>query len=187
MRACATDVCECEFKEDESSDHYRFWTAFNARQVVLEYYEHKHYLQLAFKTYGSHFPKVTQAIIDRHDVSKLSFLEVLGYTDKFVHGRNSTLWLLALHHHYMSNSHHPQFWVHSNGQENTIHRQEDMSPTALQESVLDMVAVVWNKIKKNDTIGLFSFEDRYLERYTPEDAERVRVMAKTVLYHDALK
>ena len=55
-----------------------------------------------------------------------SFVELIGYTDRFVWGRNSLAWEKALAHHYNNNKHHPQHW----GKEGNM-------PTAdLQESVI---------------------------------------------------
>ena len=63
-----------------------------------------------FNRFRGAFPSLTEEQLAVHDDSKFSVLEVLGYTDRWILGNeSSTLWNKALEHHYSNNPHHPQF------------------------------------------------------------------------------
>eukprot|EP00091_Calanus_sinicus_P024768 TRINITY_DN9079_c0_g1_i1.p1 TRINITY_DN9079_c0_g1~~TRINITY_DN9079_c0_g1_i1.p1 ORF type:complete len:136 (-),score=35.81 TRINITY_DN9079_c0_g1_i1:119-526(-) len=93
-----------------------------------------------------------------HDQSKLSFIEIIGYTDRWTWGRSSSLWEEALAHHYEHNPHHPQ---HLLGQQ--------MSPEHMEESVVDMMACHWERKEGGgDDVSaerIAGFSEFYLERY----------------------
>ena len=96
-----------------------------------------------------------------------SFLELVGYTAKFVWGLDCPLWDAALAHHYLHNPHHPQ---HLPG--------HSMALSHLEESVVDMMACNWErKLGGDDGVTaekMADIGDIFLERYLPEDRETVK-------------
>ncbi len=73
-----------------------FWDAFRARENLAIVLSHKSFVRRAFERLRDHLPNLSaagQAVIDRHDDSKLSFLEMVGYTDRWVWGnKDSKAW-----------------------------------------------------------------------------------------------
>ena len=104
---------------DTDRDYQLLMIEFRAKEHFEQTLSHKLYLEKVFdKIGGRYFPNVTFSRVANHDVSKLSsFVEVVGYTDKWIWRSNETSeeWNVALKHHYDHNSHHPEFYVDQNG------------------------------------------------------------------------
>ena len=104
---------------DTDEDYRLLAIEFRAKEHFEQTLSHKLYLEKVFdKVGGRYFPNVTFSRVANHDVSKLaSFVEVVGYTVKWVWRSNETseAWNVALKHHYDHNSHHPEFYVDHNG------------------------------------------------------------------------
>ena len=112
----------------------------------------------------------------KHDLSKFSAVEALGYAVKFgrensskplKNSRHIAMWESALKHHYDNNPHHPQF-----------HSGQDMPRHYLLESVIDMLGC---RLERNlaghsdlKIEDIFKIPDTYLERYTASDRVRVK-------------
>eukprot|EP00092_Neocalanus_flemingeri_P030092 GFUD01032669.1.p1 GENE.GFUD01032669.1~~GFUD01032669.1.p1 ORF type:complete len:221 (-),score=65.38 GFUD01032669.1:586-1248(-) len=128
---------------------------------------HREFIRRAFLRFKPCFSFLTEDQILLHDLTKNSFLELVGYTAKWVWNLHCPLWEAALAHHYHHNPHHPQ---HAPG-----HR---MALSDLEESVVDMLACSWERTLGGgdevtaDKIG--NVEEIYLERYLAEDREIVR-------------
>ena len=103
----------------------------------------------------------------------ISFLELVGYTAKFVWGFSCPLWEAALAHHYRHNPHHPQH-----------DPERRMSLSHLEESVVDMLACRWERElggeDEADVEEIADVAEVYLERYLPEDKELVREILKMI-------
>eukprot|EP00092_Neocalanus_flemingeri_P075615 GFUD01093693.1.p1 GENE.GFUD01093693.1~~GFUD01093693.1.p1 ORF type:complete len:288 (-),score=48.87 GFUD01093693.1:115-957(-) len=127
---------------------------------------HKQFIEKTFHRFRSVFKHLQAKTILAHDQSKLSFIELVGYTDRWVWGRNSQLWEQALAHHYEHNSHHPQ---HVLGVR--------MTPEDLEESVVDMMACHWERKEGGEdevsAENIAGFGEFYLERYLSEDRKIV--------------
>jgi len=133
---------------------------------------HKSFIEKTFHRFKTLFPHLQEKSILAHDGSKLSFIEIVGYTDRWTWGRNSPLWEEALAHHYSHNPHHPQHLLGSR-----------MTPEDLEESVVDMMAVHWERKeggKDVDATRIAGFSDIYLDRYEPEDRKLVSQLLKKV-------
>ena len=102
-----------------------------------------------------------------------SFLELVGYTAKFVWGLSCPLWEAALAHHFHHNPHHPQH--------DPAHR---MALCYLEESVVDMLACNWERmLGGGDGVSAEKIADvaeGFLDRYLPEDREVVREMLQII-------
>ena len=118
--------------------------------------------------------------LQEHDLTKYTPREALGYAIKFgVSGLPRTLldpaeedcWQTAWKHHWSGNSHHPEYFREFN---------RHMDDDDLIESIIDMLSrhlEKWNanESKKHaiEVREIFAMEEKYLERYTPQDRENV--------------
>lgn len=122
--------------------------------------KHRELVYQCAAQYARNLNDIDLRAIAGHDMSKFSFIEVVGYTCKWhnnpklnktltnvapycnmtIESLSETLWTKALAHHYKFNSHHPQFGV--------------MNDASLCEAICDMVAVHMEK-KKLETVPLF--------------------------------
>ena len=88
---------------------------FRARVHFEQSLSHKKFISKVYEKLGrDFFPAVTPGMIESHDDSKIgSFVEVVGYTDKWVWNgsQDSPAWQAALQHHYQNNPHHPEYHV----------------------------------------------------------------------------
>ncbi|KAI8614922.1 hypothetical protein BC830DRAFT_1168993 [Chytriomyces sp. MP71] len=147
-------------------------TAFNAAANVAIALSHKRFIVRTFRRFRPAFPHLSEHAVLVHDNSKLTnMLEMVGYTQKWVHGTvEPQFWDRALQHHFASNSHHPEFYA-VNGLLMT------MSESDLEESVVDMLAIQWERVfaGRDDVTGgqLCEIQPRYLERYEVGDRARV--------------
>jgi len=123
---------------------------------------HKQFIEKTFYRFRNVFKNLQEETILAHDQSKLSFIDIVGYTDRWTWGRSSSLWEEALAHHYGHNPHHPQ---HVLGQQ--------MTPEDMEESVVDMMACHWERKEGGgDDVPaerIAGFSELYLDRYLPED------------------
>lgn len=149
-----------------------FWAAFNVNEHVATVKSHKQWLVNSFTRFGDHyFPLVSSEQIRVHDNSKLdSFVELVGYTDRWVWRDDTNAWQAALQHHYDHNPHHPQFYINAGHQSN-------MEPKFLEESILDMIACRWERrldgrldASNEDIVDM---DECFLDRYTREDKASV--------------
>ena len=79
----------------KNSDARLLWEEFNAKEHFSQVHSHKNFVLLAFKRFGTEFfPNLTEESLMKHDDSKLnSFIEVVGYTDRWVWMReDSKVW-----------------------------------------------------------------------------------------------
>jgi len=134
---------------------------------------HKRFIEKTFHRFKTLFPHLQEKSILAHDQSKLSFIEIVGYTDRWTWGRDSSLWTEALAHHYKHNPHHPQ---HLLGQR--------MTPEDLEESVVDMMACHWERKEGGGedvhASRIAGFSDFYLDRYQQDDRIIVSELLKKV-------
>ncbi|XP_052276195.1 uncharacterized protein LOC127875282 isoform X1 [Dreissena polymorpha] len=171
----------------------RFCVPGHFRTVV----SHRRWLdkcyQLCVKI-GVKFSDTMKDRILRHDLSKFSPMEALGYAVMFGDGsvgfrkletlEEQTEWDLALKHHYAHNCHHPEYFRqdHQCGVSVVQYSQESMEDDSdgslnLDESILDMMAARGERELKHDHVisiqKLLDMPAQYLKRYT--DADRMYV------------
>jgi len=142
---------------------------YRVSETLQKTRSHRRFIRKVYTRFLPLFPHLKEATVEAHDLSKFSFIELVGYTDRWVWGRESPLWLEALEHHYTHNSHHPQ---HSA-------QDEEMEDTDLQESVVDMLACSWERREggREDlsahSLASGTEDPRFLARYLPGDRHKV--------------
>ncbi|ORY45046.1 hypothetical protein BCR33DRAFT_716399 [Rhizoclosmatium globosum] len=159
------------------ADFELFATVFAARKNTRIALSHKEFIRKTFLRFRPFFPNLTAETVHVHDNSKLnSFIEVIGYTEKWVHG-TTIHWEAAKQHHYDVNSHHPEF-----------HHGNEMTASDLEESVVDMLAIQWERrYGGDDTVPaatLVTIDDVYLQRYVVADRPRVRQLLDLIAKSD---
>lgn len=151
---------------------------------------HREWIQFALNvSSGLCYSQTFNDRIARHDLSKYSHKEVLGYGIMFQEGAQTfralsdpeekAEWDRALLHHYEHNDHHPEHFyrIHSDGKRDKSQSILSLNPSiakeVLIESLLDMLASRGERNMKNDTEfsvqKWFDIEEKYLLRYATED------------------
>ena len=160
-------------------EYEMFAEKFKAREHFEVTLSHKMFIQKAYKRFLHYLDlhNLRNDMIDAHDNSKLtSFLEIVGYTQRWIWNVKSDIWGQALHHHFTSNSHHPEYYSKKNGK-NGETVQNDMHHLDLLESVVDMIACRWERKLggKEDVTNdqLVDIEPIFLKRYTMNDRAKV--------------
>ena len=86
----------CDLSSFPKQDCHQFWTTFRARDNHAVVLSHKLFIRKAFERLREHLPTLSAAgdsVILAHDDSKLSFLEMVGYTDCWIwSNRSSAVW-----------------------------------------------------------------------------------------------
>eukprot|EP00092_Neocalanus_flemingeri_P009888 GFUD01010657.1.p1 GENE.GFUD01010657.1~~GFUD01010657.1.p1 ORF type:complete len:283 (+),score=50.90 GFUD01010657.1:133-981(+) len=165
----------CQLLDDNDSGIYAdiLVKLFKTNEHIECTKSHKRFIEKTFHRFQSVFKHLQEKTILAHDQSKLSFVELIGYTYRWTWGRTSQLWEKALAHHYEHNSHHPQ---HCLGVQ--------MSPEDLEESVVDMMACHWERKEgggdKVPAENIAGFSDFYLDRYLPEDRKLVEELLRKI-------
>ena len=133
---------------------------------------HREFIVRSFDRLEGFLPAVTRQAAVRHDLTKYDLVEAVGYTQRWVHLRQSDHWLEALGHHYGVQAHHPQFFILG---KTGLGR---MSTDALQESLVDMVACRWERQLegRQDVTNreLMDIAPGFLDRYQVEDRAAVQ-------------
>ena len=152
------------------------WTYIDKH--LKETLEHRKWIYYAFLLIGESLTardreKVHQLVL-RHDLSKFSAVEIIGYSLKFSKKEGKELkknsdiarWESALQHHYDNNAHHPQ------------HRADGkMSTIFLIESIIDMLACRMERNlaghPESSTEDIFNVPSTFFNRYTESDRRKV--------------
>ena len=135
---------------------------------------HRQFIVRSFDRLEGSLSAVTRAAAERHDLTKYALVEAVGYTQRWIHQRQSDHWLKALNHHYGVHHHHPQFFTMA---KTGLGR---MSSAGLQESLVDMVACRWERQLggRLDVTNeeLMDIAPGFLDRYQVEDRVAVQKM-----------
>lgn len=173
-------------KGDESQfdqDCLDLWEIFGAKHHFSIVISHKKFINKVYHRFQKFFPNVPEEQILHHDDAKFNFIEVIGYTDRWVWQRNGTdIWRRAVEHHFQNSPHHPQY--HSANSEvkfNFAAKKEmkfmDMPIADLEESIIDMMACEWERglggLETVTSLELATISPIHLKRYTKADQERV--------------
>lgn len=173
------------------------WVDFNIREHFSKVHTHRQWLKHSYSRLARFMPELPEEVIERHDLSKFALSQIIGYTLKWVHGINHSIWRKSCDLHLHNEPHHTQMWsnkhtpdvkqaclkswlcMETGGSNYGVEMKaldltsENMAKVFLLESLLDMVAVEWErkKDKKPDLTytELIDMEDRYLARYTEVD------------------
>lgn len=83
----------------QDEDVHLLWHVFKAKDHWKQVESHKQFVIQTYDRFQACFPTVSLDQVRSHDDSKLTFVEILGYTDKWVHQRHTQCWELGLSHH----------------------------------------------------------------------------------------
>ena len=151
---------------------------FNVRNHFIVTLNHKRFIRKSFLRFKTYFESLGLKLedIDKHDDSKLtSFLEIIGYTQRWIWKIKTDAWEDAWKHHYTANPHHPEYYLHVDENGETF--QDNMRYLDLVESVIDMVACRWERqLKGREDVTndeLLYIEEFYFTRYTASDRIKV--------------
>ncbi|XP_052785741.1 uncharacterized protein LOC128221243 [Mya arenaria] len=143
---------------------------------------------------GIQFPENVESLVNKHDFSKYTHKEVLGYAIMFQDGnldfRELTLddekveWKNTLYNHYAHNPHHPEYFYPEDTQTGVREKTKPIRELDsedglcyLLESILDMLASRGERFLKDDPVislqKLFEMPRRYLQRYHESDQDFV--------------
>ena len=143
------------------------------------------------KMSGVKFSGEMEELIRRHDLSKYTAEEVLGYAVMFGDGQvnwkpleipeEKTEWGLSLEHHYIHNPHHPEYFYvkQADGKREKfgIIEAENKGKLYMEESLIDMMASRGERNLKDDpTISVgkwLDIDEKYLTRYAEGDKKFV--------------
>ena len=174
---------ECDHVTEE--DYAFLLNDFNIREHFVVTMSHKTFIMKVFNRFRQYFESVNlkEKQISKHDDSKLtSFLEIVGYTQRWIWNEKTDIWKEAWKHHYTSNSHHPEYYVFSDEKGQKV--QSDMEYFSLVESVVDMIACRWERTLSGwddvSTDQLLDIEEHFLNRYTIGDRERVKKLLENL-------
>lgn len=132
-------------------------------------------------------------LVWRHDLSKYSHKEVLGYAIMFGDGSidfrqlegevEKQEWENTLYNHYAHNPHHPEYFypLQENGTRKRDRSMLEVDPVNgedyLLESIIDMLASRGERYLCDDPVfsvkKWFDIPDRFMGRYCPEDRKLV--------------
>ncbi|XP_050736866.1 uncharacterized protein LOC127008631 [Eriocheir sinensis] len=185
------------------------WDEFQLSNHFIQVQRHRYWIKQSYLRLARFMPELSDEVIERHDLTKLSLTQSLGYTLKWVHNISYPVWRRACDSHLNCEPHHPQMWSIKNTPEHKKNcleswlggrdsygvvvstldlGSENMARVFLLESLIDMVAVEWerNKDEKPDLsyTQLISMEDRFLSRYTPQDKAFVVQLMETIRMAD---
>jgi len=145
------------------------------QQTINKYNSHKKFIIKTYKRFRKGFPNLSLSTVEEHDLSKMCFLELVGYTARFEWGLDCPVWREALLHHYQHNKHHPQYYPPG----------QNMEQCHLEESVVDMLACRWERRlhgSEDASVEEITYcEEVFLDRYTPEDKEKVEIILKNIV------
>ena len=146
---------------------------------------------------GGKFSGDIEELIKRHDLSKYTAEEVLGYAVMFgdeqvnqkqLGPQEKTEWNLSLEHHYIHNPHHPEYFYvkQADGTRekfDIIEAVPDNGKLYMEESLIDMMASRGERNLKDDaTISVekwLDIDERYMKRYAEADRKYVMELLDT--------
>lgn len=158
---------------------------------------HRHWIRQSHRLcviIGVKFSDKMADLVQRHDLSKYSHKEVLGYAIMFGEGSEDFRhletelekleWDTSLNNHYIHNPHHPEYFydVDKTGKRIKTKSILELDPENgvdfLLESIIDMMASRGERTLAKDPVisvkKILDMPDRYLMRYHEDDAKFVR-------------
>ena len=167
------------------------WNIFNMKQHFDQVKTHRHFINQSYHRLKEFCPVHIDEnlIIARHDLSKYSLRQAIGYTLKWVWKREGPIWWAARDLHLQNEPHHPQMWWSSNKKQKILHwlrggffdsaienslknhnfNSTDFPSVFLYESLIDMIAAEWERKKGGrldiTTCDLLNLDKSYFNRY----------------------
>lgn len=159
---------------DKESDYYKlFIDEFNMKEHFSQVCSHRKFVKKAFFRVQKFLDHMTEEDAERHDLTKFTLAQGVGYTARWVHGMDNACWKKALQHHYDHEPHHPQYFPDGK-----------MEARYLEESLVDMIGSRWernlNGAEEVTNQDLVDFNPVYLSRYCPEDLEKVKALIEKI-------
>lgn len=173
------------------------WMDFNLQEHFSQVKCHRYWIQQSYRRLSRFMSELPEEVIERHDLTKFALSQSIGYTFKWIHSINYSIWRKSCDLHLNNEPHHPQMWSNKHTPEykqscleawlctNADGLQygvkiasldltsEDMAKMFLLESLVDMVAIEWERNKEQKPnltyTELVYMEDRFLSRYSPND------------------
>ncbi|XP_033761016.1 uncharacterized protein LOC117342850 [Pecten maximus] len=169
---------------DENHPLYQLlFKEYNAEEHFRQVDSHKEWIIKAYERLKDYVPNMTMEDARQHDQSKYDFVQVVGYTAKWVHNVdwNNETWQASLNDHYRRERHHPEFYP----------KGQRMPRKYLEESLIDMVASRWERqLKGNGKVSnseLVGFDCKYLLRYCEGDIENVQALINKIIQDDYIE
>jgi len=159
------------------SEYYYLLDIVKVREHFNVTLSHKSFVLKTFSRFQKYFESkgITIEQVSRHDDSKLtSFIEIVGYTHRWILNIETKEWDQAWVHHYTNNSYNPEYYITKEKV------QKDMDFVNLVVSVMDLIAFRWEKIfcgnEEVTNKSLLVIEEQILKRYTLTDRLRISII-----------
>ena len=187
------------------------WYEFKLNEHFRQVQQHRHWVKQSYLRLAHFMSELSEQVIERHDLSKLTLSQSIGFTLRWVHDIDFPVWQKACDFHLNWEPHHPQMWSNKNTVEhiqNCLERwlgsrdshgvvmstldlnTENMARVFLLESLVDMIAVEWERRKGQQqdltNTELIYMEDKYLSKYTPTDKTLITELMKVISVADKL-
>lgn len=146
---------------------------YNMKEHFSQVCSHRKFVKKAYLRVKHFLQHMTEQDAERHDLTKFTLAQGVGYTARWVHGTDNACWKKALQHHYDHEPHHPQYF-----------KDGRMEPRYLEESLVDMIGSRWERnLEGAEDVSnqdLVDFNPVYLSRYHPEDLEEVKKLIEKI-------
>ncbi|KAL3872524.1 hypothetical protein ACJMK2_035748 [Sinanodonta woodiana] len=164
----------------------------NALQVANSHRQWIRATYIFLRECGVNFSGNMEEQVRKHDLSKFSPEEVLGYGSMFkpgqrgfrtLQGDEKVEWESALEHHYRSNPHHPEYFYPKKTESGervkdlVIHEKNKNGKLYMEESLVDMLAARGERDMcadaEIDVAQWMDIQEMYFKRYSDQDKEWV--------------
>ncbi|KAF7683058.1 hypothetical protein TCON_1730 [Astathelohania contejeani] len=173
------------------------WKDFNLQEHFSQVKCHRYWIQQSYRQLSRFMPELPEEVIERHDLSMFALSQSIGYTLKWIHNINCSIWYRACDLHINYEPHHPQMWLHKHTPKYKQRcleawlcttadslqygvkiasldlKSENMAKIFLLESLVNMVAIEWERKKAQKTnltyTELVHMDAKFLSRYSPND------------------
>lgn len=150
-----------------------FVDEFNMKEHFKQVCSHRKFVKKAFLKVQKFLKHMKPEDAERHDLTKYTLAQGVGYTARWVHGLDNDSWKKALQHHYAHEPHHPQYF-----------NEGRMEPRYLEESLVDMIGSRWERnlggAEDVSYQDLVDFNPVYLSRYNAEDLVDVKKLIEII-------
>ncbi|KAK3106134.1 hypothetical protein FSP39_013420 [Pinctada imbricata] len=147
---------------------------FKIKEHFSQVCSHRKFVKKSFERLKKYLTHMKADDAEKHDLTKFTMAQAVGYTARWVHGVDNKAWQSALEHHYCNEPHHPQYYGHGGR----------MEMRYLEESLVDMAACRWERqlggAEDAQTRDLVTFNPVFLKRYHDEDREIIEDLIKRI-------
>jgi hypothetical protein len=89
------EICLNNSESEFDEDCRLFWNTFKAKEHIKTTISHKEFVVKTYERFNNCFSRLNMDLMKKHDDSKFSFVEIIGYTDRFVWQQESRCWSLG--------------------------------------------------------------------------------------------